>query len=415
MIHFDGRERRVRLARRHHLAPDHWAEGPLEVARSLVALHSTDPASVYLSCLARTGAAEVTAIDRALYDDRSLVRMLGMRRTVFVVPVELASVVDAACTRSIAARERLRLVELLEQTGIAAAGDGPRWLAQVEEETMAALRQRGRAAGQELSAAVPGLRKQYTVGDETKKWAGMVAISSRVLFQLAADGHIVRGRPRGSWTSSQYRWVPRADWLGPPSAAESPPLAPQEARVELARSWLAAFGPATADDLKWWTGWTAGETKRALSGLALVEVDLQGRPGVVLAGDVEPEAGGSAAPGSEPGLGCGPDAPWAALLPALDPSVMGWAEREWFLGDAPQRALLFDRSGNAGPTVWWDGQVVGCWAQRRGGEIVFRLLRDIGGEGTAAVHEAAERLRQAIGLARITPRFRTLLERELSA
>jgi hypothetical protein len=402
VIHFDGRERRARLARRHHLAPEYWARGPLEVARSLVALHSTDPASVYLACLARTGAADVAAVDQALYEDRSLVRMLGMRRTVFVVPVALAPVIDAACTRAIAARQRIRLVQLVEQAGIAAAGDGARWLAQVEEETLAALRERGQAVGQELSSAVPGLREQFSVGDETKKWAAVAAISSRVLFQLAAEGHTVRGRPRGSWTSSQYRWVPRADWLGP---AAAPAPAPEAARVSLARSWLATYGPATAGDLKWWTGWTAGETKRALSGLPLVEVDLDGRPALVLADDVEPVAGSESGSGS----------PWAALLPALDPSVMGWADREWFLGDAEQRALLFDRSGNAGPTVWWDGQVVGSWAQRRDGEIAVRLLRDIGAEGMAAVNEAAERLRQAIGPVRITPRFRTALERELTA
>ena len=52
----------------------------------IVGLHGTDPASVYLAARARTREVDKAAIEHALYEERSLVRMLGMRRTVFVVP-----------------------------------------------------------------------------------------------------------------------------------------------------------------------------------------------------------------------------------------------------------------------------------------------------------------------------------------
>ena len=92
---------------------------------------------------------------------------------------------------------------------------------------------------------------------------------------------------------------------------------------------------------------------------------------------------------------------------------MGWQSRGWFLGDNAPR--LFDRSGNAGPTVWWDGRVVGSWAQRADGEIVWRVLEPggVGREGEAAIAVEAERLRGWLGATRVTPRFRTPLEREL--
>jgi hypothetical protein len=393
----DAQERRARLVRRHHLAAAHRATTPLDVARSLVALHSTDPASVYLSCMARTVAGDTASVDRALYVERSLVRMLGMRRTVFVVPAAMVPVVHAACTQAIAVRERRKLVQLLEQAGIAGPSQGARWLEQVEEETLAALRQRGDAVGQELSADVPSLREQISFGDETKKWAGVISVTTRVLFLLAAEGRIVRGRPRGSWTSSQYRWALRTE--GPCDG--SPASAPEMARVDLARRWLANYGPATPGDLKWWSGWTMGETKRALASIAPLDVDMDGQAGVVLADDAAPVGG--------------PLPPGAVLLPALDPSVMGWAGRGWFLGDPAWRPALFDRSGNAGPTAWWDGQVVGGWGQRGDGEIVVRVLRDIGTEASAALAAATDRLRVAIGDVRVTPRFRTPLERELTA
>jgi hypothetical protein len=174
---------------------------------------------------------------------------------------------------------------------------------------------------------------------------------------------------------------------------------PDRAGAELVRRYLAAFGPAPVADVRWWTGWTARQTAAALARLDTAEIDLGGGVvGVALADDLEP----AAAPG-----------PWVALLPALDATPMGWSERAWFLGD--HGPLLFDRSGNIGPTVWADGRIVGGWAQRADGEIAFRLLEDVGSAAVGAVEDAAARLRAWIGDVRFTPRFRTPLERELSA
>lgn len=97
-----------------------------------------------------------------------------------------------------------------------------------------------------------------------------------------------------------------------------------------------------------------------------------------------------------------PTQPWVALLPALDPAPMGWQERAWYLGE--HRARCFDRSGNIGPTVRCDGRIVGGRAQRKSdGEVVVRLLEDVGAEAQRAVAEEADRLRAWIGEARVTP------------
>jgi hypothetical protein len=91
---------------------------------------------------------------------------------------------------------------------------------------------------------------------------------------------------------------------------------------------------------------------------------------------------------------------------------MGWISRDWYLG--PHASALFDRTGNAGPTIWCDGRVVGGWGQRKSGEIVYRVLEDIGKEANTLVAADAERLQTWLGSARVTPRFRTPLERELA-
>lgn len=381
-------ERRARLAVRHHLAPAVRADDLTTVVRDLLALHATDPASVYLAAWARLRSPSVAAIGRAIYDDRELVRILGMRRTMFVVPVELMPVVLAACTRAIAVLERRRTVQFLRQSAL--ADDPPSWLAEVEEAALAALKLRGEALSTELSADEPRLAQQIVVVQGTT--VGRQSVASRVLPLLAADGRAVRGRPRGSWTSSQYRWSTVEAWL----PAGVPELPAEAARVDLARGWLRAFGPAPVADLKWWSGWTVGQTRAALAEIRPVEVDLAGEPGIALADDLEPTP--------EP-------APHAVLLPGLDPSVMGWHARGWFLGD--HRSALFDTNGNAGPTVWWGGRVVGGWAHRKDGEVVVRLLEDVGAAAEAEVAAEAARLQEWIGPVRVTPRFRTPLEREL--
>jgi hypothetical protein len=386
---FSVEERRARLGRRHFLAGGSRARDPVEVAGGLVGLHATDPATVYLSARAR--GVEASDLEGALYEGRSVQRMIGMRRTLFVLPLELAAVVKAACTDSIAEAQRRRYAKLIEEGGITT--DGRAWLEEAAKATLRAVESRGPVYASELSADVPQLRESIVRG-EGKTWAGKVAMTTWVLFLLAAEGRIVRGRPRGAWTSSQWSWSSAESWLQAPLGT----LEPEPARAELAARWLASYGPATVADLKWWSGWNLGQTRKALETIGAVEADLDGTMGVALPDDLDAE------PEPKPKS-------WVALLPSLDPTVMGWKERAWYLGE--HGPALFDRNGNAGPTVWWNGRVVGGWAGRNDGEIVFRLLEDVGADAVRAIEAEAERLQSWLGETKVVPRFATPLAKEL--
>jgi hypothetical protein len=388
--HITTAERRARLALRHRLAVSTRAGSPEEVAGSLVALHGSDPATVYLAVGARLADATATVPEtaRALYEDRTLLRMHGMRHTVFVFPTGLTAVVHASTGLTVAARERAALLKDMAKAG----APDPVWLKEVEDSLLTALAARGQATAAELAVEEPRLREQFAYA-AGKSYEGVHTVSTRLLRVLGVEGKVIRGRPLGSWTSSQFRWA---------VAPGHPELAVPEAQSTLLRHWLTACGPATEADLRWWTGWRVTDVRRALTAIGAERVSLDEGTGYVAAGDLAPPAG--------------PAEPWAALLPALDPTAMGWQERAWYL--APEmRPALFDRSGNVGPTVWWNGRVVGSWAQRPDGEIVWRVLvpEGVGREAEAAIGAAAERLRGWVGTTRVTPRFRTPVERELSA
>ncbi|WP_405807389.1 winged helix DNA-binding domain-containing protein [Streptomyces sp. NBC_00210] len=386
MLRISDEQRRIRLGRRHRLAPSVRTDSPVAAADAVVALHATDAATVFLSACARLTEPSVEAVEQALYEDVALVRLLSMRHTLFAVSAELAPYVDASTARAIALKERKTLVGHLAEE---ANGLDEQWLAEAEEAVLAALATRGSATGSQLSADVPALKTKITVFPG-KKYETVQGVATRVIRLLASAGRIRRDRPRGSWTSSQFRWTASDPW---------PALSAAEARAELARRWLLSYGPATEADLKWWTGWTLGDVRKALAAVAAEEVQLDEGTGYVAPGDTAPE------PAVEP---------WAALLPALDPSAMAWAGRGLHLA-ADHRAVLFDRTGNIGPTVWWNGEIIGGWAQRPDGEIVWRLLTDPGREATAVIAAEASRLSGWVGEARITPRFRTPLERALTA
>ena len=383
-------ERRRRIAVRHCLAPRHRLTDVADAAEHLVGIHASDPASVYLGLLARTDGVSRDDIAHALYDDRSVLRILGMRRTMFVTPVANAGVITVGATLAIARNERRRLLTWLKQEDV--APDVERWLAEVENQTVQALDEMGTATAAQLTRRVPGLGVQIHVG-EGKKWQGTIGVSTRMLFLLASEGRIVRGKPSGSWLSSLYSWAPMDRWV-PGGLA---PISRDEAQTGLAQLWLRAFGPGTDRDLEWWTGWTRTDTRRALSAAGAMQVDLDGTAGYALADDVAQTA--------DPG-------PWVALLPALDSTTMGWADRDWYLG--AHRPKLFDPNGNAGPTIWVDGRIVGGWAQRESSDIAYRLFDEVGREAAQAIDDEAGRISTWLVGSRVIPRFRTPTERELS-
>ena len=148
------------------------------------------------------------------------------------------------------------------------------WITRAGNAAVAAVAARGEAMTTEITRDVPLLAKKLRFG--SGRWE--VEQSARARAPPDGDGgRLVRGRPRGTWISPQFRWVTTEDWLGAPIDD----VDPGAARAALLGRWLAAFGPASETDMRRWAGWTARETRAALAATPHAEVDLGGPTGYV--------------------------------------------------------------------------------------------------------------------------------------
>jgi hypothetical protein len=255
-----------------------------------------------------------------------------------------------------------------ESAGI--TDDGAAWTREHLAMVRRIIEDDGPLTTAEVREALPALDARVTRGKGT--YQADVAVAASVIVTLAASGVIVRGENAGGWKTSRPRWTSTAQWLG-----EVPdPLPEPEGYAALVAAWLRSFGPGTEADLVWWLGSTKAAVRRALAEVEAVEVSLDdGGTGWVLPDDLDPAA--------DPG-------PWAALLPSLDPTTMGWKQRGFHLGEHAEK--VFDRNGNGGPTAWWSGRVVGVWFQRDDGAVEVALAEDVPRAGQRALAAKAAEL-----------------------
>lgn len=359
----------------------------------MVGLHATDPATPYLSLWARVYRTSVDDLNMALYERRSVVKHLAMRRTLWVVRAEDLPGIQQVASQRVAANETRRLAADVEGAGV--ASDGHAWLETACAAVLRHLRGAGPCTARQLREALPELTGTYDPAPG-KAYGGEGHLAPRVLTVLSARGEIVRGPNDGGWTTSRPRWVEAGHWL-----PTSDPVSGEQARADLVRRWLYTFGPATVTDVKWWFGNTLGWARQALADIDAVQVAVEGAdgtPGFVVPGDDAPEP---------------PAKPWCALLPGLDVTTMGWVDRDWYLG--AHRSQVFDRNGNAGPTVWVDGRVVGAWCQDADGRVQLSLLEDVGRRTLQQLSARADELTAWLGGVRVNPRFPSPLSKSASA
>jgi Winged helix DNA-binding domain len=299
------------------------ADGPVAVARRLLAIQGQDPRGFRLAVRARTRATTGADVDRALTDERSLLVTWLNRGTLHLVAREDYPLLQAlvASWQRVGADTRLAQHEIGADLAKRAVAIVDRALADEGPLSRHALRERLRAAG------VPA--------------EGQALI--HVLFRASLDGVLVRG-PVGAGGEHLYARV--ADWLpDAPAAVAAVASNPERGYAELARRYLAGHGPAGPRDL---ANRLAVPLRHVRPALAAISGQLrERRDGLVeLAG---PAVGGIGRVGPLPS---------PRLLGAFEPLLMGWCSRELVLGERETDVVS---GGVFRGFVFAEGRTVGVW------------------------------------------------------
>ena len=348
-----------RMARHHLTIPA--ASSPADVVRAMCGAHAQVLSAAEVSVGLRLEGGTRADVQRALWEDRSLVKTFGPRGTVHLLPTEDLPLWTGA-------------LSALPRSG----GVPPESMRLTAEQTSQVIEAIGGALSED-DLTVDELSDEVVA--RTGSWAGDLVMPAfqgywprwrRVISSAANAGVLCYGPNRGRNTTyaNPHRWRPFK------------PLNGEEALSELLRRYLRSYGPATPQQFARWLNTSTEFISKLFGSLTteLEEVQLDGKPAWLLAGDVAMPA--------EPATG-------VRLLPYFDAYAVGSHPRELLLpGKASTRALARGQAGNY-PVLLVDGVVAGVWHQWRSGRklhVTVEPLRKLKATERRDLDDQVERL-----------------------
>jgi uncharacterized protein YcaQ len=352
--------------RRHHLIERAAPNQMLAVTARIGGLHAQVMSSAELTLHARVEGLEREAVARALWEERSLVKLWAMRGTLHLLPAaELDTWLGALATYDHYLKPAwLRAFEITEEQ-----------LERLVDVIGEALDGRP-LTREELGAAVARIAGEPELADKVQgSWGPYLKPAS---FR----GRLCFGPSEGQ----KVRFTRPDSWLG----RELTPPEPEAALREVTRRHLGAFGPAARADLaRWWSVQPAraGRMLEAL-GEEVAEVDVEGTQGWMLREHADQAAAEE------------PPERLVHLLPGFDMWVIGAARDAAVLLDPAEKKRVYRNQGWISPVLLVNGRMDGVWKHERKGRRLTVTIEPFGKLPKWARKEAeaeAERLRAFLG------------------
>lgn len=311
------------VLRKQHLTDESRSEDVVQIVRDVGGLHATSSKTPYLSLFSRMRKFSREILDEELYKKRNLGKIRYIRKTVFILPKETISAAFVA-TRS--------LVEPTSEQYSKFLGISEKQYETISKRIMKILEGRGMTT------------------KECKKELGTALNISPIVNLMCDKGLLIRGEPQGGWKSNIHTYYLFREYF---PDVDLKAIDEGEARRLVVEQYLASFGPATGNDVAWWTGFPKGQIRQIITGLQdkVSSIRIPGTEAeyLVLSSDRSSLIHMKT-----------PKNPVINMLPGLDPYLMGYKDRERYLSSKYYN-YVFDRSGNTTSTILVNGEVIGIW------------------------------------------------------
>ncbi len=355
MLLIDPTRLNAHVLAKQHLAANSKINDVVQIVGDIGGLQATNPITPYLSLLARSQSFAQECLEQELYVKRTLGRMRCMRKAIYILTPELLVAAHWA-TRSATVEASRRYLEF--------HGISYREYHHVSQNVLQLLKDHELTAS-EIKRA---LKLRWDVG---------------MLLSLMCDqGLLIRGHLVHGWATADYRYALFTDYF--PNWCQEP-MSEREATMRLVRHYLKSFGPATEDDLAWWTGLGRMSVHIAIQHMRgeVIGVRIENRAEDYLTLRTEVDALQRIQP---------LDQPIVNLLPSHDPYLTGYLRHERYSG-ARHIEKVFDWTGNVTSTILLTGRAIGVWDFRPEESMMkLFLLEEANGDTLSAIEAEAQRI-----------------------
>jgi len=328
--------------RQHHLAPRAQQGALTAVVADVCGVQAQVMVAAQLSLWARVQRITREDVQRALWQERTLVKTWLMRGTLHLLPVQELPLYLKAFGQAVTAREQ----QWMRRCGMTDM-EATMMVEAIAEVLTERPMTRHELADRVVARLGPGARPWIE-----HSWGGIIKLA-------ALQGAICFGPDR----SQEVTFMRTDRWLSMPAE-----LSPDEARLLILRKYLHAYGPATAQDFAGWAGMAVREATFTWEQIhhELIEVMVEGKSAFLLAEDLAVMS-----EEIENDLS-------VCLLPSFDVYMLAHRSKVHLLAPAHYQEV-YRAAGWISPVIVARGQVVGIWSFKRVGKkryIIARLFRD---------------------------------------
>ncbi len=341
---------------KHHLTDETKTDNIIKIVGDIGGLHATGSTTPYLSLFTRTNNFTKDVLEKEIHIIRRLGKIRCMRKTLYILTKEMIPIAYAATKK---------FVELNSERYAQYLG-----ISKEEYEKYSKL-------------ILKVLNDQGMIASEIRKAIKTKLNVSPIINLMCDQGLLIRGISRKGWKSNLHTYFSFKRYFPDINLYE---LKEKEAVKLLVKQYLSSFGPVTENDISWWTGLRKTEVREALKSIGdktiIIKIsDLEGN--FILLRKDKNQLKNIDLTREEV----------VNFLPVQDPYIMGYKERERYI-DPGDYDNVFDRSGNATPTILLEGRVIGVWDFTEKAESIVKiyLFKKVGKALLKRIYSEASRI-----------------------